>query len=266
MRHQFLATAAAVTLALGASPAAATPPPTRYAAIGDSFAAGVGAGSYDKASGECHRSSRAYPALWAAEHHPAAYLFAACSGAGTQAVLRDQLPLVPADSTLVTLTVGGNDLGFADAVIGCLQPFTTDAKCDAALDESERRLRDELPASLEQTYRAVSSAAPAARVVVTGYPHLLETGTGCPVGTDPRRARFNALTDRLDETIERQSAKQGFEFADVRSAFSGHGVCAGGGGEWVNRFVLSGLWASFHPTDTGQSHGYLPAVSAAVTE
>jgi len=266
VRHQFLAAAIALPLVLGASPASAAQPGARYAALGDSYAAGVGAGSYDKASGDCHRSARSYPALWAGEHHPAAFLSVACSGAATQHVLRDQLPRVPADSTLVTLTVGGNDLDFATAAAACLQPLTTDARCDRALDESERLLREELPGKLEQTYRAVSAAAPAARVVVAGYPHLLETGTTCWVGTDARRARFNALTDRLDELIQRQADKQGFRFADVRSPFSGHGVCARSGEEWITRIVLTSIWESFHPTPDGQARGYLPNVSAAVAE
>lgn len=267
MRHQLLAAAAATALALSpVTAAAAATPTTGYAALGDSYAAGVAAGTYDPASGSCHRSAGSYPALWAAAHHPASFLSTACSGAGTKEVLRDQLPQVPAGTTLLTLTIGGNDLGFADAAAACLQPFTTNAKCDAALDESDRRLREELPGNLEQTYRAVSAAAPAARVVVTGYPHLLETGTTCAVGTDPRRVRFDALTDRLDEVIERQAAKQGFVFADVRGPFAGHGVCAGGGQEWITRIVLTRIWESFHPTAAGQSRGYLPTVSTAIAE
>ncbi|GAA2153376.1 SGNH family lipase [Kitasatospora kazusensis] len=266
MRHQLLAAAAALTVTLSAAPAAATPPPTQYAALGDSYAAGVGAGSYDQASGDCHRSSRSYAALWAAEHHPAAFLAAACSGAALQDVVADQLPRVGADTTLVTLTAGGNDLAFADAVGACLQPFTTDARCDAALDESDRLLREELPGRLDTTYRAVRTAAPNARVVVTGYPHLLETGGLCAVGTEPRRVRFDALTDRLDELIAAQADKQGFRFADPRGPFGGHGVCARDGREWINRIVLTSLWESFHPTADGQSLGYLPVVAAAAEQ
>ncbi|MEV7780376.1 SGNH/GDSL hydrolase family protein [Kitasatospora sp. NPDC088351] len=237
--------------------------PPRYAALGDSYAAGVAAGPYEQDSGDCHRSARAYPALWAADHGATDVLAAACAGATTADVQRDQLPKVGADTTVVTLTVGGNDLGFADAAGSCLQPLTTDGRCDKALDESERRLREELPDRLSALYDGVRAAAPAARVVVTGYPHLLRTGTTCLIGTDARRQRFNALTDGLDELINRQAEARGFAFADVRAPFEGHGVCAGAGREWITGIVLTRLWESFHPTSEGQSLGYLPAVTAA---
>jgi hypothetical protein len=73
IRHRLVAaalTAAAAawpTLAVTA-PAAATQPAVRYVALGDSYASGLGAGGYS--AGSCERSSWAYPALWAAAHHP----------------------------------------------------------------------------------------------------------------------------------------------------------------------------------------------------
>jgi lysophospholipase L1-like esterase len=263
VRPKPLAALAAAPLFLlpAAAPAGAAPAP-RYAALGDSYAAGVGAGAYDPVSAACHRSTRSYPELWRAANGPADFLFAACDGATTADVERDQVPRVPADATLVTLTVGGNDLGFGDAVIACLQPLTTDAYCDSVLDESERRLREEIPGRLDTLYRALDAEAPAARVVVTGYPRMLGTADTCLIGTAARRARFNALTDAADDLIERQAVKQGFRFADVRTAFDGHGVCRGGADEWIHPITLP-LWESYHPRAAGQSGGYLPSVSAA---
>ncbi|MBV6700935.1 SGNH/GDSL hydrolase family protein [Kitasatospora aureofaciens] len=261
-RPRLLAALAAVPLlcAALAAPASAAPTP-RYAALGDSYAAGVAAGSYDPASGDCRRSSRGYPALWAAAHG-AALTDVACLGATTEDVRREQLPKVGADTTVVTVTVGGNDLGFTAAATDCLQPLTTDARCNRTLDATEHRIDEEMPGRLSALYDAVRTAAPAARVVVTGYPRLLQTGTVCLLATDARRQRFNALADRLDELIRRQSTAHGFAFADVRTAFDGHGACAGGGEEWINGIVLARLWESFHPTADGQARGYLPAVAS----
>ncbi|MFD9126126.1 SGNH/GDSL hydrolase family protein [Kitasatospora sp. NPDC059571] len=261
MRPKLLAVLTAAPLLLTAAPAHAAEP-ARYAALGDSFAAGTGAGQYEAAGGSCHRSARSYPELWRAANGPADFLFAACSGALTADVQRDQVPRVPADATLVTLTAGGNDLAFTDAAVACLQPLTTDARCDSALDESERRLREELPGRLAALYRALDAQAPAARVVVTGYPHLLGDDASCPVAPAHRRARFNALTDGLDELIGTQAAKQGFRYAEVREAFAGHGACRGAANEWIHPITLP-LWESYHPTADGQARGYLPSVSGA---
>src|SRR6266513_2661495 len=64
---------------------------TGYVALGDSYSSGVGAGSYDSGSGSCKRSTRAYPALWAAAHTPSSFSFTACSGARTGDVVNGQL-------------------------------------------------------------------------------------------------------------------------------------------------------------------------------
>ncbi|WP_035851213.1 SGNH/GDSL hydrolase family protein [Kitasatospora azatica] len=237
-----------------------------YVALGDSYAAGVAAGGYDRSSGDCHRSAHGYPALWAAAHPDAAFLDLACLGATTEDVLAGQLPQLPAGTGEVTLTVGGNDLDFTDAVVDCLQPLTTEGRCTQALDHSAELLRDQLPGRLDRLLTAVGQAAPVARVVVTGYPHLLrpDAGAGCWAGTDTRRTRFNQLTDQLDELIRQQSAAHGARFADPRPAFTGHGLCESGKAEWITGIVLLNLWESFHPTADGQARGYLPVVTDAL--
>ncbi|MFE0462099.1 SGNH/GDSL hydrolase family protein [Kitasatospora sp. NPDC058965] len=254
--------AAALLLLPAAAPAAAAP--GGYAALGDSYAAGVAAGAYDAASGDCHRSSRAYPALWAAAHPGTAFTDLACNGADTQQVLDRQLPHLPAGTGTVTLTVGGNDLDFEDAVLACLQPLTTEDRCNRALDHSAELLHDQLPGRLDRLLDAVDRAAPGARVLVTGYPDLLteHPAGACWTGTDSRRARFNRLTDETDDLIRRQATAHGAQFADPRPAFAGHGVCAGSNGEWITGIVLLNPWESFHPTADGQARGYLPAVRA----
>src|SRR5687767_1197018 len=90
-----------------AQPAAATTA-TRYVALGDSYSSGVAAGDYFSGSGECKRSANAYPAAWAARHRPASFTFVACSGARTYDVRDGQLSALRNDTTLVTISIGGN--------------------------------------------------------------------------------------------------------------------------------------------------------------
>jgi lysophospholipase L1-like esterase len=270
-----IAGALALPLALGAFPAHAAssanprggPGEARYFALGDSFASGLGAGEYFLTGGLCFRSSRAYPALLAAARSSESFQFIACGGSTTADVRRIQVPRLSRATRLVTLTVGGNDAGFSRALAACLRSNSTDTGCDKALDESERVLRDELPDKLRRTYREIAVAAPEARVVLAGYPHLFETGSrDCSAGTPARRNRINTLTDRLDDLIRKTGERQGFGFADVRGAFAGHGVCARAGTEeWIRPLKLLDP-ASFHPTAEGQRLGYLPVVGAVVRE
>src|SRR6187551_2110890 len=104
--------AAALVLSLVMVPA---PVASEYVALGDSYAAGVGSGG----SGECGRSASAHPSLWNDAHSPAEFRFAACSGATTQDVLESQVASLSSVTTLVTLTVGGNDIGFTDVMTTC---------------------------------------------------------------------------------------------------------------------------------------------------
>ncbi|MEV0965282.1 SGNH/GDSL hydrolase family protein [Streptomyces sp. NPDC049910] len=258
-----------LALTLGAAPAHdeasghAGRSEAHYAALGDSYASGVGAGSYIPSSSECLRSSRSYASLWAAAHGPKEFQFLACSGATATDVLQSQVPRMSRATTLVTLTVGGDDLDFSRTVQSCLLPASTDAACDQAIDQAEHILQNELPEKLQRLYQAIDSAAPESRVVLAGYPHVVEIGTPtCMVGTPARRAKFNAVTDQLDDLIRKTGNKQGFAFADARLPFAGHGVCARRGvPEWINAEVEPSF-ASFHPNVTGQRIGYLPTVSA----
>src|SRR6201999_4580920 len=81
-----------------------------YVALGDSYSSGVGAGS---TSGSCSQSPNAYPALWAKANAPASFTFAACSGATTTDVINTQLSSLSAATTLVSITIGGNDAVFS---------------------------------------------------------------------------------------------------------------------------------------------------------
>ncbi|MHA6799884.1 SGNH/GDSL hydrolase family protein [Bounagaea algeriensis] len=250
------------TGAAAAEPVAqpAVEPAMHYAALGDSYASGVGTGEYDPGSGDCKRGPLAYPALWAQQHDPAEFDFVACGGATTEDVTGAQLSALDAATDLVTVSAGGNDIGFAGTVTACL--LGTEEICDERVAEGEQRARGELPAALDETYRAIAEAAPNAQVLVLGYPRLTEPGA-CPVPgfTEHKRERLNAGADVLSDVIEQAAQRAGFDYLDVRSAFDGHGVC--GEQEWINGpdVVVS---ESFHPNSTGHESGYLPVLDAAV--
>src|SRR4051812_3355519 len=98
-----------------------------YVALGDSYSSGVGAGSYISSSGDCKRSTKAHPYLWAAAHSPSSFDFTACSGARTGDVLANQLTPLSATTALVSVSIGGNDAGFADVMTTCV--LQSDSSC-----------------------------------------------------------------------------------------------------------------------------------------
>ncbi|GAA4617991.1 SGNH/GDSL hydrolase family protein [Saccharopolyspora hordei] len=262
MRHlRHVVGAAAVVAAAStmlAAPAIASPAAENYAALGDSYASGVGTREYFDDSGDCRRSPKAYAQLWADSHGVSSFTFNACSGAVTDDVVANQLSGLSADTTLVTISIGGNDVGFADVIQDCL--LGTDSGCDSAVSEGEEKARNELPAKLDSTYAAIREAAPNAEVVVLGYPRLTELGDcGIPLFSDAKRQRINDGSDVLAGVISERAQAAGFTYADTRDAFDGHGVCSSE--EWING-PSNPLVESFHPNVDGYAKGYLPVLES----
>ena len=73
-----------------------------YVALGDSYAAGLGAGKY---LNDCYQSRRGYPALLDRETRASLRSNATCSGATTQNVLATQLSALTSRTELITLTI-----------------------------------------------------------------------------------------------------------------------------------------------------------------
>jgi lysophospholipase L1-like esterase len=247
----------AVAGVAAASPVGASEP--GYAALGDSYSAGVGAGNYISSSGACDRSTNSYPYLWQAAHHPSSFDFAACSGATTADVLSGQLSGLNSSTGLVSIGIGGNDSGFTDSIETCVLDGTS--SCLSAVSTAENFINTQLGAKLDATYAAIRADAPNAHVVVVGYPHLYQVPGNCVFGLSATsRTAINGAADQLDSVIAQRAANAGFSFVDVRGAFTGHEICSSD--VWLHSVTLP-VDESFHPTAAGQSGGYLPAFTAA---
>ncbi|HWO63988.1 MAG TPA: SGNH/GDSL hydrolase family protein [Umezawaea sp.] len=243
--------AAALVLSLVMVPA---PVAVEYVALGDSYAAGVGSGG----SGGCGRSESAYPSLWKDAHVPADFRFVACSGATTQDVLDGQLAPLSSETTLVTLNIGGNDVGFADVMTTC--SVSSDQSCEQAVARAGEVIRTELPGRLDRLLGAVADKAPAAKVVVLGYPRLFESKSCLNGLSEAKRAAVNGGADSLATATATAAGAAGVVFVDVRDAFAGHGICASD--PWLHGLKFP-VGDSYHPNKNGQV-GYLKALESAL--
>ncbi|MGW4231444.1 SGNH/GDSL hydrolase family protein [Streptomyces sp. NPDC004980] len=230
-----------------------------YVALGDSYSSGVGAGSYDSASGDCKRSTRAYPRLWAAANAPASFAFTACSGARTGDVTAGQLGPLNSSTDLVSISIGGNDAGFADVMTTCV--LQSEATCLSRIATARGYVDSTLPGKLDSVYSAISAKAPAARVVVLGYPRFYQLGGSCLAGlSEKERSAINGAADYLNAATAKRAADHGFTFGDVTSTFTGHEICSGSA--WLHSVNWLNIGESYHPTAAGQSGGYLPVLNA----
>lgn len=233
-----------------------------YVALGDSYTSGVGTRSYLADGTSCQRSVYSHPSLIAAQRGYSLN-FRACSGATVADVTNLQLGALSSGTDYVSISVGGNDAGFAKVITACAQPWWA-ANCNAEVDKAQTYIKNTLPSALSTLYSRIHNRAPNATVVVVGYPRLF-MGEDCNAGTwfsSAEMQRLNETADLLNSKTSAQATAKGFAFADPSSRFVGHAVCDDV--EWVNGLSYP-ISESYHPNRAGQSSGYQPVVSPLLT-
>ena len=250
-----LGLAAAIT---GTGTSATAAPSVRYVALGDSYSSGVGAGDEN---GSCDQSPYAYGPLWASANSPVSFTFAACSSATTSSVISSQLSSLSASTTLVSITIGGNDVGFSSIMETCILGSTS--ACESAVSQAEQYASTTLPGNLSALFADIKAGAPNAKVVVLDYPDFYDLSVPVCLGLSSadHQALDSGIND-LDGVIQTAADNAGFYFADVRTQFSGHelGCRCGTAGGWgkakARRLLTPCHYQSIaHPWACGKPRG-----------
>ncbi len=252
-----------------------------YVALGDSYTAGPGIPARTGVPLGCDRSSQAYPALLAARLHLSAAQFrdVSCSGAriadldGEQStsdgVNPAQLSALSSSTRLVTLGIGGNDIGFADLVERCvaaglLRQTPCREQLTAGGDSVEARIRT-AGEQLAVALAAIHRRAPQARVYVVGYPAILPADGGvCASGlamTVDDVAYLRVKEQHLNAMLRKRSEAAGVRFVDTWTPSLGHDACETAGTRWIEPLLPSAPAAALHPNARGEQ-GMAEAVLA----
>lgn len=219
--------AAAVGVGVAGPASAKVTPPTAnrhaiktspYVALGDSYSSAAGvAPLVATAPPTCSRSTLNYAHDIAAWTKPSSFTDVTCSGAKTSDFFSSQTPgvapqldAVTKHTRLVTMTIGGNDENvFVDSFFGCATISSSDIMGNPCEQKYGSTFTDEIT---NQTYphlvaalTAVRQKAPAATVVILGYPHIL-----------PPRRRAGVLPVHADRDGRRPVAESRGERAQRR--------------------------------------------------
>ncbi|MGW4352802.1 SGNH/GDSL hydrolase family protein [Nocardia sp. NPDC004582] len=249
----------------------------KYVALGDSYAAGVGISNIlDKT---CSRSDRNYAHLFAAQRGYA-LTDVTCGGATIDSVTSTQLSAVTSDTTLVTLGVGGNDVGFGQLVKDCVLAGTigtgsgtgslaTGSASGSAGAVAElvagckNKYGPEMPgrlsttaAKLAQLLAAIRAQAPQARIVLVGYPKILPDNASLCAGRQPvLAADADWIRDSVIGGLNTMLRSQpGTTYFSTYELYDGHDVCEAIPDRWVNgTSVDNGEGAQFHPNQYGHA-------------
>lgn len=249
----------------------------RYVALGDSYSAGEGAYQVQAdlaPDNRCRRTSQAYfHAIVNTFRFRKGSAFWACSGATTNDVLSGggggqppQVSRVTADTSLVTLSIGGNDVGFAHVLAGCVVRFPWSEGCRQQGPQIDARMQ-KLRVALRDVLSKITTTAPLARVIVVGYPRIFsETsgqgfdniGVGDQHWLNLRAKELNDLIREVaraaDQRIVAAHGAGSVEYVDALYAFAGHEIGTKHpfvNGLEVNLSALSAEARSFHPNRDG---------------
>lgn len=244
----------------------------RYVALGDSYSSGEGVPDFMPPSDSdgCHRSYDAYPTLLSQDSALSLQLaaFSACSGATTDNLLNGQngepAQILAIDKSvgLVTLTIGGDDIGFARFAKDCIDPTTTCA--GASEDTAMSNIQNVLPGRLATLFADIKARlSSTALVMVVGYPRVLPYDDGtfpdCSYLTSDERVAVREVTESLNAALSQAVANAGSQFqfvdadpvgSDTSSPFWGHELCSDGA--HFNGLSLPTVYTA-HPNQAGQA-------------
>ncbi len=245
----------------------AEPPLAKYVALGDSFSSGEGVPPFeygtDTTTNQCHRSSQAYPRLL--QNDPSLDLgptdFVACSGATTSDVINGkygeapQIDALSAETEVVTITVGGNDVGFGEYAHACV--VTTCGENTFDYNYIMNAIQDaDFQADLVDTYEAILTNAPNAEVYVGGYPYLAsEASEVCGLvdisgAWNVQTALNQVIVDAVNESNDSRLYYVPTNYTG--SPFAGKHLCNGGDSYFNGLVGWPNLEHSFHPNADGQ--------------
>lgn len=265
---------AACLLGTMAAPALAAGP-DRYVALGDSYTSGPGIPNQTPESGACRRSDHNYPHLVAAGLGAVRFTDVSCAGATTAAMAepqplpggltnRPQFDALGPDVGLVTVGIGGNDVGFAELAVTCAALsflFPLGAPCRHHYtrhgDEVGARLTAAAP-RVAAVLAGIRRRAPAARILVVGYPVILPAaGAGCwplmPIAIGDV-AWLRSVEAQLNTLLAEAAAAAGATFVDTYTSSVGHDVCRLPGRKWVEGFVPTAPASAVHPNGLGMAN------------
>jgi hypothetical protein len=249
----------------------------RYVALGDSYTAGplIPLQRHDEEMpGGCLQSDRNYPHLVAAQLRLPQFEDASCSGARTDHMTQPQDvefgPNAPqfdrlnVHTTVVTLGIGGNDIGFSEIATTCAEggvedPFGTPCQDTYVVDGrdaiSERI--DAMAVDLAAALDGIEGRSPDADVFVVGYPSILpDTGNGCypilPIA--PNDVPYvRAKAKELNAAIRAVAVAHGDVYVDTYTPSLGHDACQPPLVKWVEPLAPTAPAAPVHPNARGEA-------------
>ena len=214
----------------------------------------------------CLKSSNNYPHLAQGRLGYAEFRDASCSGAETEDMTQPQnvspgpnppqFDSLSGDTELVTMTIGGNDIGFSSIAEDCMSASPYGSPCrdkyvQNGQDEVSRRIAETAP-KVAAVIQGVHERSPQAAVLLLNYSAILpHTGDrGCWPQLPIARGDVpwvRAKQEELNAMLADQAAINGAQLVDVYAASRGHDACQLPVRRWVEPAAPVNAAAPLHP-------------------
>lgn len=238
-----------------------------YVALGDSAAAAPLVPDAAAPAG-CLKSTNDYPSVLARRLATRTFTDATCTGARTGDLVdhsqqtrlgpvTPQIAAIDHATNVITITIGGNDVGLASAALRCRSTILDTPPCsDRFVADGVDRISaaiDHQIAAWTAMLQTVRDKAPSARIILVGYGTYIRPG-GCfpqqPI--NPRDADyFQAEVDELNAVQRRLAAEEKVDYFDITVLSTGHDMCAAPDDRYFEGFVLAHPAAPLHPNALG---------------
>jgi lysophospholipase L1-like esterase len=251
--------------AANAATPADTPLNSVYVAMGDSYTAGPLILPMTDTF-VCARSALNYPSLLARALHVTTFRDVSCSSAATRDFSNPQpgnvsgtnppeYTALSADTTLVTVGIGGNDIGLVQLAENCLNllPAPFGKSCAAKYTAGGVDVYGQKIAAFADTYGTVIDTiherSPHAKVLMIGYPTTIQHNGCFPVEPvlGPDANYIQAKIDQLNSVMATESAAHGATYIDLRTSTIGHDSCQMPGTRWLEGLVPLSPAFPLHP-------------------
>jgi lysophospholipase L1-like esterase len=214
----------------------------------------------------CVRSALNYAHLLAQQLHVTTLRDVTCSSATTQNFANPQPGSVSgtappqynalrSDTTLVTVGIGGNDVGLVGLAESCINVFpppigkSCAAKYTAGgVDQYSQRIQAFAP-TFGTVIDRIHQLAPNARVLMVGYPTAIRNGGCFPYQPllGPDATYIQAKIDELNSVMAQQAAAHNATYVNIRTSSVGHDSCALPGIRWLEGLVPTSDSFPLHP-------------------
>jgi lysophospholipase L1-like esterase len=175
-----------------------------------------------------------------------------------------QLLALESDPDIVTLQIGGNDIGFVDLALTCAEGFIDGRGCrQAVADEKPFVAIEETRPKIAAVLEAIHLAAPHAAIYVLGYAGIFKIGetARCDnmVVEEEDAAYLRSIQEGLNEMIDEVASASGKTYSDATTYVdvywpsAGHTACDPPAIRWIEPIVPVNAAYPAHPNLGGMT-------------